>query len=231
MANAMAKTVSSTVPGKRVRNSSVTGRPVVWETPKSSRSARPRNRRYCSHRGWSSPKTRLYSAILAGVARSPGRRRRVLREGTQPGEQQDDSPSRIGISWRSRRTMKRSTSSGQLSRTGRPRRRWQLATAGAVGRLGQSRWRRSRSPRRTAGSAPDPETFSATTSAFGLCEIGTAGRKSMIARLASWYSSVRLRGVRLGVGRAEGLEDLRRDERAELLLGLTVWLNRRRTCR
>ena len=42
-----------------------------------------------------------------------------------------------------------------------------------------------------SGLGMRPETFSATTSALGACEIGTAGRNSMIARLASSYSPVR----------------------------------------
>ncbi len=71
IANTRANRVSSTVPGKRVRNSSVTGLPVVCEVPKSSQTARPRKRRYCSQTGWSRPNARLYSSILAGVARSP----------------------------------------------------------------------------------------------------------------------------------------------------------------
>src|SRR5687767_6581881 len=71
--------------------------------------------------GSSSPKSSLYRAIASGVARSPraawagppGRARGQANSRTE-------SPRRIGISWRIRRTMKRSTRSGHLSGRGRP---------------------------------------------------------------------------------------------------------------
>src|SRR4051812_28045133 len=114
MAKVMAKRANSMVPGKRSRKTSVTGRPYCVELPKSSVIARCRKRRYCTQIGSSSPNSALYCAIASGVARSPS-----AAWAGPPGsarsqaKRRRESPSRIGISWSSRRTMKRSTCPGQ----------------------------------------------------------------------------------------------------------------------
>jgi len=86
--------------------------------------------------------------------------------------------------------MNRSTRSGQPFSTG-DHAGGGCAAAGVVLRLTQPLMETVAKSSADSGLGTRPETFSATTSALGLCEIGTAGRKSMITRLASWYSSVR----------------------------------------
>src|SRR4028118_958906 len=71
IAKTIAKRVSSMVPGIRSRNSSVTGRPVREELPKSSCTARPRKRRYCTISGWARPNNSVERAVGAGGGGGP----------------------------------------------------------------------------------------------------------------------------------------------------------------
>ncbi len=121
---------------------------------------------------------RCSGAMSSGVARSPsaawagppGRERSQAKSRT-------DSPSRIGISWRSRRTMKRSTRSGHLSGAGygRSRRRQRVPPA-RPGEPDQSLRDTVEKTSAVSGLGSRPCTLSETTSAGGECEIGTPGR-------------------------------------------------------
>ena len=144
----------------------------------------------CTRRSWRGWRARPERP----TAGPPGRARSQANSRT-------DSPSRIGISWRSRRTMKRSTRSGQPFST-------------ADDRAGGGRCRRRRGP--TTGSVADGdgrEVLGGQRAGLqtrdvlghdervGACEIGTAGRKSMISPVGLLVQLRPLGRVRLGVGR------------------------------
>ena len=101
--------VSSSEAGRRVKISSVTGRPVAQEVPQSPRHMSETYRRNCSMRGLSSPRfwricsmaSRLAEGPARYVAGSPGSARASRKV-------MMSTPARLGMAARIRRRMKRS---------------------------------------------------------------------------------------------------------------------------
>ena len=188
------------------------------EVPKSSRTARPRKRRYCTPDRLVEPEQLVVPGDGLGGGALPQRGLRgSAGEGAQPGEQQDRQPQQDRDQLEEppddeaehalRSTFPEPDATAPAAAG---------AAAGAVRRLDQSLRETVEKTSAVSGLGSRPCTFSATTSAGGECEIGTPGQVVHDQPVGLLVQLRPVRRVGLGVGLGQRGEDLRRAERTEL---------------